>query len=82
MAEYITVPESLDRAMLEAEFGADAVAFYLNRIAQRRREGKIYRNPLKTVFLWATADKRTNQGFWTSYRGYSRGRKHRNYGGS
>ena len=32
--------------------------------------------------LWATADKATNQGYYTSYRGYSRGRKHKNYGGS
>lgn len=37
---------------------------------------------LKTIYLWATADRATNQGYYTSYRGYSRGRKHKNYGGS
>lgn len=82
MAEYIKVPAGLNRAMLEEEFGYAAVAFYQGRIAQREREGKICRNPLKTIYLWATEDRRTNQGFWTSFRGYSRGRKHRNFGGS
>lgn len=82
MAEYIKVPENLDRDMLERRFGHAAVAFYLGRIEQRKQEGKIYLNPLKTVYIWATEDKRTNQGFYSSYRGYSRGRKHKNYGGS
>lgn len=82
MGEYIDVPKNLDRRALESLFGYEAVTFYLNRIAQRQREGMVYKNPYKTVFLWATKDKKTNQGFYSSYRGYSRGRKHKNYGGS
>lgn len=82
MGEYIKVPEDLDRAMLERQFGYAAVAFYLERIRRRKQEGKTYLNPLKTVYIWATEDKRTNQGFYSSYRGYSRGRKQKNYGGS
>lgn len=82
MEEYIKVPKNLDRAMLESQFGHAAVAFYLERIGQRKREGKIYLNPLKTVYIWATEDKKSNRGFYSSYRGYSRGRKHKNYGGS
>lgn len=82
MGEYIDVPKNLDRHALESLFGYEAVTFYLNRIAQRQREGMVYHNPYKTVFLWATKDKKTNQGFYSSYRGYSKGRKHKNYGGS
>lgn len=82
MREFVKVPKNLDRAMLEQKFGHAAVTFYLERIEQRKREGKTYLNPLKTVYIWATEDKRTNQGFYSSYRGYSRGRKHKNFGGS
>lgn len=78
----IKVPQDLDLAMLRAEFGYDAVAFYMARIRQREMEGRTYYDPLKTIFLWATADRETNQGYYSSYRGYSRGRKHKNYGGS
>lgn len=82
MSEYIKIPKGLDRVMLERTFGYDAVSFYLKRIEQRRQEGKTYLNPLKTVYIWATEDKKTNRGFYSSYRGYSRGKKHKNYGGS
>lgn len=82
MSEFIAIPKNLDRAMLERQFGYAAVTFYLDRLAQRERDGKMYYNPLKTVYIWATEDKRTNQGFYSSYRGYSKGRKHKNYGGS
>lgn len=82
MDEYISIPHGLDKAMLEVEFGHEAVRFYLERIAQRRREGRIYRNTLKTIYLWAYKDRRTQQGFYTSYRGYSHGRRQRNYGGT
>lgn len=82
MSTYVRVPKDLTRSMLENEFGIQAVAFYLERIDERRRDGRIYRNPLKTVYLWAMQDKRTNQGYYTSYCGYSRRRKNRNYGRS
>lgn len=82
MAEYVEIPRGLTRPILERQFGYAAVAFYLDRLAQRELDGRIYNNPLKTVYIWATEDKRTNQGFWSSYRGYSCGRKHKNYGGS
>lgn len=82
MADFVKIPKNLDRSMLERQFGYAAVAFYLDRISQRESEGKIYYNPLKTVFIWATEDKRTNQGFYSSYRGYSRGRKSKNFGAS
>lgn len=78
----IKVPQGLDQAMLEGLFGRDAVSFYLDRIAQRQREGKVYYNPLKTIYLWAAEDKAKCQGFWSSYRGFSHGRRRRNYGGS
>lgn len=82
MADFLKIPKNLDRPMLERKFGYAAVAFYLERISQREAEGKIYYNPLKTIFIWATEDKRTNQGFYSSYRGYARGRKSKNFGAS
>lgn len=78
----IKVPQDLNLTLLRAEFGYDAVAFYMARIKQREMEGKTYYNPLKTIYLWATEDRETSQGYYSSYRGYSRGRKHKNYGGS
>lgn len=78
----IIIPKKLDRNVLINEFGYDAVRFYEERIRQRKLEGKTYYNPLKTIYLWATEDKKTRQGYYTSYRGYSSGRKCKNYGGS
>lgn len=63
MGEYIDVPKNLDRRALESLFGYEAVTFYLNRIAQRQREGMVYKNPYKTVFLWATRDKKRTMAF-------------------
>lgn len=63
MSEYIKIPKGLDRAMLERTFGYDAVSFYLKRIEQRRQEGKTYLNPLKTVYIWATEDKKRTGAF-------------------
>lgn len=80
--DYIDVPKRLDRNVLVDKFGPDAVAYYENRISERTIMGKTYYNPMKTIYLWATQDKKTHQGYYTSYRGYSRGRKHKNYGGS
>lgn len=80
--DYIDVPKNLDRNMLVKEFGMDAVVFYEIRIAERKIQGRTYYNPLKTIYLWATQDRRTHQGYYTSFHGYSRGRKHKNYGAS
>ena len=82
MDNYIDVPKGLTRSMLEDKFGRQAVEFYMARIADRQREGRKYYNPLKTIYLWATRDRRTCQGYYTSYRGYAGGRKYKNYGGS
>lgn len=80
MKEYLTVPSPLTIEVLVKEFGGAAVDFYQARIQERIEMGRIYRNPLKTIWLWATEDRRTNQGFWTTYRGHTRRRK--NHGGS
>ncbi len=82
MDSYIEVPKGLTRGMMEEEFGIDAVAFYMDRIEERRKEGRIYYNPLKTIYLWAMEDRRTNQGFYTTSRGYARRRKNKNHGRS
>lgn len=80
MKKYLKVPSPLTTATLEKEFGIAAVSFYRDRIKERAEQGRIYRNPLKTIWLWATEDRRTNQGFWTTYRGHPC--RKRNHGGS
>ena len=80
MKEYIKVPSNLTVSMLQDEFGDAAVDFYKARIEERIAMGRIYRNPLKTIWLWAHDDRRTNQGFWTTYRGHTFRRK--KFGGS
>lgn len=80
MKEYLKVPKNLTVEMLQKEFGVAAVDFYQVRIKERIGMGRVYRNPLKTIWLWATEDRRTNQGFWTTYRGHTCRRK--KYGGS
>ncbi len=82
MSSYIEVPKGLTIDKLEAEFGKPVVAFYMARIEERREQGKTYYNPLKTIYLWATEDRRTGQGYYTTYRGYVRRRKNRNFGRS
>ena len=75
---YVEIPRGLNLQMLRDKFGYDAVEFYTNRIKQRELEGKTYYNPLKTVYIWATEDRAKGQGFYSSYRGYSRGHKNKN----
>lgn len=82
MKEYIKIPVNLDRNALISAFGNEAVAFYEDRIRQRKLDGKVYYNPLKTIYLWATEDKKTHQGYYSTYRGYSNGRKRKNFGRS
>ena len=78
----IDIPEHLSLEMLRCEFGIQAVSFYQNRISERKAEGRIYCNPLKTIYIWATQDRRTNQGFYSSYKGYASRRKNKNFGRS
>ena len=82
MKEYIEIPVNLDHNVLISAFGCEAVAFYEDRIRQRQSDGKVYYNPLKTIYLWATEDKKTHQGYYSTYRGYSNGRKRKNFGRS
>lgn len=81
MREYLKVPPNLTMELLRKEFGCDAVAFYQSRLRERMNMGRIYRNPLKTIWLWDTEDRKTNQGYWTSYCGHTR-RRGKNHGGS
>ncbi len=80
MKEYVKVPSNLTVTTLQEEFGIAAVDFYQTRIKERTAMGRVYRNPLKTIYLWAHEDRRTNQGFWTTYHGHTCRRK--KYGGS
>lgn len=79
---YIPVPGDLTENMLIDEFGKDAVNFYLARIKERKLSGHIYRNPLKTIWLWAYQDRKSHQGYYTTYCGFSNGRKSKNHGRS
>lgn len=81
MAEYISVPKELTEKTIIAEYGSDAFQFYRHRLSERERQGRTYLNPLKTIFIWAAQDRKTHQGFWSTWNGISR-KKHKNHGGS
>lgn len=81
MTQYIDIPRNLDRKQLVSEFGMFAVNFYEERLKQRVHEGRVYLNPIKTIYLWAWRDRNSNQGFYTTFKGLTRKRK-TNYGGS
>lgn len=76
----IAVPDNLSVALLRQEFGVYAVSYYESRLDERKADGRIYYNPLKTIYLWAMQDRATNQGYWSSYCGYARRHKNKNYG--
>jgi len=78
----IQVPYNLDREYLLKEFGAEATTYYENRIAERRANGKVYYNPLKTMFLWMTEDRADSRGYYSQFiRNFNSG-KIKNHGGS
>lgn len=79
---YIEVPKGLCLETLRREFGYAAVDYYLGRIEERRELGHTYLNPLKTIYIWATKDRRTCQGFYSTYTGRARRKKARNFGRS
>jgi len=80
--EYIEIPKNLSEKLLIEKFGKDAVDFYERRLKERERDGNFYPKKLKTIYIWATQDKRTNQGFYSTYCGFANGRKRKNYGRS
>lgn len=79
---YVKIPDKLTENDVAAEYGMDALRFHKNRIAERKQQGKIYHNPLKTIYIWAAQDRKTNQGYWSTWRGYRSGKKHKNHGRS
>ncbi len=80
--EYIEIPKNLSEELLTEKFGKKTVDFYKCRLEERERGGKIYPKKLKTIYIWATQDKRTNQGFYSTWRGFGNGRKKKNHGRS
>lgn len=79
---YVEIPKILTQDSVIQEFGVDAYRFYKNRIEERKRDGRIYHNPLKTIYIWATQDREYRQGYWSTWIGYNRGRKCKNHGRS
>lgn len=79
--EYIEIPSGLNEKTIIGEYGAAAFRFYLNRIREREFQGKTYLNPLKTIYIWAYQDRKTHQGYWSTWTGMTR-KKHKNHGGS
>ena len=83
MTNYIQIPKDLDRDLLVKDFGQLAVCYYENRLEERKNDGKVYNNPLKTIYIWAHKDKQTGQGFYSTYRVHRHNsRKQKNYGSS
>ena len=81
-SEYIKVPNNLSRELLIREFGTRAVEWYESYLADRIREGKIYLNPQKTIYLWATRDRKTGGGWFSRLPRQYDGHKSKGHGGS
>lgn len=79
---YIEIPNHIDRAVLDAEFGKTSAQFYVDRIKERERQGHYYPNPIKTAYIWAAKDRQTKQGYYSTWNGFKSGRKKKNHGKS
>ena len=77
---YIDLPKNLSEEIIIKEFGADALRFYKSRLHERKLQGRIYKNPIKTIYIWAYQDRKTHQGFYTTWHGYMRHTKSKNHG--
>lgn len=80
MSEII-VPYPCTREDCIKAFGGAATLFYESRLREREGRGYIYCNLYKTIYIFATKDKATKQGFWSSFVPKNRGRR-KNHGGS
>ncbi len=81
-SEYIKVPNNLSRELLIKEFGISAVEWYESYLADRISLGKTYLNPQKTIYLWATRDRKTGQGWFSRLPRQYDGHKSKGHGGS
>ena len=79
MTDRIEIPVGLNRQMLNDIFGRDAADFYIDRINRRIDEGRIYKNPMKTVYLWMVEDRKRRGGYWRQYITHNGGKK-KNHG--
>ena len=80
---FVKIPSYLSREILIEEFGINAVVHYERRLKERELyNGNIYLNPLKTIYIWATRDRKTNSGFYSTVPVGCSNRRHKNYGGS
>lgn len=69
--EIIEFPPNINRAELVNKFGQDCVNYYERRLEERTLFGKKYTYPFKTIYLWATQDKKTHRGYFETYRGFN-----------
>lgn len=63
------------------EFGRFATSFYEERLRERERQGFIYKNLYKSIYIFAYKDRKTNQGFYSSVM-LKRRTECKNHGGS
>lgn len=75
----VEVPKKLTKQTLYDEFGMWATDYYIDRMKRRIEEGKIYLNPLKTVYLWMVEDKAKGGGYWRKHYSHN-GAKKKNHG--
>lgn len=80
--DYVDVPKKITEEAIISEYGEAALRFYKSRIEERRMQGKVYLNPLKTIYIWAAQDRKTHQGFYTTWNGFNKSYKSKNHGRS
>lgn len=81
MNDEIKVPFPCTRNDCINEFGSIATSFYESRLREREMQGFIYRNIYKTIYIFAYKDRKTRQGFYSSFVSKNRSR-YKNHGGS
>lgn len=81
MIDEIKVPFPCTKKDCINEFGIIATSFYESRLRERERQGFVYRNIYKTVYIFACKDRKTQQGFYSSFIPKNRIR-YKNHGGT
>ena len=77
----IKVPYPCTKNDCIREFGRIATEYYESRLLQREQDGFIYRNIYKTIYIFAMKDRKTQQGFYSSFVPKNRS-KYKNHGRS
>ena len=82
LPQYAESAEFRTRFLNEAQTLLGLPGVYHVHIHAHDGETTIDYNPLKTIYIWAVQDRKYHQGYWSTWLGYNKGKKHKNHGRS